>query len=101
MFAANSQSSMDNKAVPDPYSFWRMLPRMNTIQVSYTTVTYDTANTLTLDFYAPLTTGKKSCVIVVNGGSWAASNMQYFVSFNSLQSILNKVLIFVFIDMLS
>ncbi|MEJ7589424.1 MAG: hypothetical protein WKI04_17865 [Ferruginibacter sp.] len=49
---------MTTEASSSAYSFWRMLSRVNTKQVGYTTLTYDSTNALTLDFYPAMAAGK-------------------------------------------
>ncbi len=66
-----------------PYSLWGMLFHTNTIQAGYKTITYDSANALTLDFYAPLTKDRKPCIIVVHGGSWAGGDSRQLPELNS------------------
>jgi acetyl esterase/lipase len=56
---------------------------INSKQISYKTFTYDAANGLTLDFYPAPTQGKKPCVIVVHGGSWAGGDSRQLPELNS------------------
>ncbi len=60
-----------------------MITGINSKQISYKTFTYDAANGLTLDFYPAPTQGKKPCVIVVHGGSWAGGDSRQLPELNS------------------
>jgi acetyl esterase/lipase len=66
-----------------PFSFKQMITGLYAKEVSYKTVTYDPINQLTLDFYPASTTGKKPCIIVVHGGSWAGGDSQQLPDLNS------------------
>ncbi len=83
MFTGNSHPPVTTEASSSAYSFWRMLSRVNTKQVGYTTLTYDSTNALTLDFYPAMAAGKKPCVIVVHGGSWAGGDSRQLPELNS------------------
>lgn len=67
-----------------PFCLSKIITGVGAKQLSYQTLTYDTANSLTLDFYSSLTAGKKPCVIVVHGGSWAGGDSQQLPELNSV-----------------
>jgi acetyl esterase/lipase len=66
-----------------PFSFGKMF--ISTKDVGYKTLTYinyaDTA--LTLNYYTSQVAGKKPCVIVVHGGSWAKGDKAQLPELNS------------------
>ncbi len=66
-----------------PFSFTKLITGINAKQVPYKTYTYDAAKALTLDFYPATTSGKRPCVIVVHGGSWAGGDSQQLPELNS------------------
>ncbi|MBA4140981.1 MAG: alpha/beta hydrolase fold domain-containing protein [Segetibacter sp.] len=70
-------------AASSPFSFRRMITGMNSKQIAYKNFTYDAANGLTLDFYPATTVGKKPCVIIVHGGSWAGGDSRQLPELNS------------------
>ena len=76
----NPGSKNEDKA---PFSFFRMFS--GTEALKYQTITYvkyaDTA--MALDFYPAQVQGKKPCVIVVHGGSWAGGDSQQVPELNS------------------
>ncbi len=76
-------NSTKNKAISSPYNPVRMITGINAKRVPYKTLTYDSINKLTLDFYGSLSKGKKPCVIVVHGGSWAGGDSQQLPELNS------------------
>jgi acetyl esterase/lipase len=67
-----------------PFQPWRMIVGINAKQLRYKTLTYDTANALTLDFYSSEIKGNKPCVIVVHGGSWAGGDSRQLPELNSV-----------------
>lgn len=79
----NNRTSPDRIIESSPFSFWRMITGMKAKQIAYETVTYDTANALTLDFYRASTAGSKPCVMIVHGGSWAGGNSRQLPELNS------------------
>jgi acetyl esterase/lipase len=66
-----------------PFSFSRMVTGINAQQVVYKTLTYDAPKALTLDFYPASAVGKKPCVLVVHGGSWAGGDSRQLPELNS------------------
>ena len=66
-----------------PFSFFKLFA--GTVKVPYHTLTYvkyaDTS--LSLDFYPTQVIGKRPCVIVVHGGSWAGGDSQQLPELNS------------------
>ncbi|MCW3109725.1 MAG: alpha/beta hydrolase [Segetibacter sp.] len=82
-FTNNMSSSSHTEIVPSPFNFWQMITGMNAKQIAYKTLTYDTANALTLDFYPASTGGNKPCIIVVHGGSWAGGDSRQLPELNS------------------
>jgi acetyl esterase/lipase len=76
----DKDSKNDEKA---PFSFFRMFAGAEALK--HQTITYvkyaDTA--MALDFYPAQATGKKPCVIVVHGGSWAGGDSQQVPELNS------------------
>lgn len=66
-----------------PFEFWKMITGINAKKIPYKTLTYDTPNALTLDFYTGENKGNKSCVIVVHGGSWAGGDSKQLPELNS------------------
>ena len=66
-----------------PFSFSKLFRKAKNIP--YHTLTYakypDTS--MTLDFYPSVIAGKKPCVIVVHGGSWAGGDSQQLPELNS------------------
>jgi acetyl esterase/lipase len=82
MFAKSAGSSLDN-GKSSPYKPWRMITGISADKVPYTTLTYDVANALTLDFYASKPTGARPCVVVVHGGSWAGGDSKQLPELNS------------------
>jgi acetyl esterase/lipase len=66
-----------------PFTLAKMITGVGAKKVAYKTLTYDTANALTLDFYPASTTIKKPCIIVVHGGSWAGGDSQQLPELNS------------------
>ena len=74
-----------NTTAPDnaPFSFSNLFS--GTRAVAYRTLTYvkyaDTS--MKLDYYASQVIGKKPCVIVVHGGSWAGGDSQQLPELNS------------------
>lgn len=81
VFMPIDKASINDKKAP--FSFFRMFA--GTEALKYQTVTYvkyaDTA--MALDFYAAQAQGKKPCVIVVHGGSWAGGDSQQVPELNS------------------
>lgn len=83
MFIVKSYRPIDIAASSSPYRFWRMFSGINTAQAGYKTLTYDSVNALTLDFYPAIVKGRKPCVIVVHGGSWAGGDSRQLPELNS------------------
>ena len=66
-----------------PLSLTKLITGINVKQLPYKTYTYDPSKALTLDFYPATTIGKRPCVIVVHGGSWAGGDSQQLPELNS------------------
>ncbi len=66
-----------------PFHFMQMFTGINAKQISCRTFTYNKKNELTLDFYPSVIKGKKPCVIVVHGGSWAGGDSKQLPELNS------------------
>ncbi|MBA2762934.1 MAG: alpha/beta hydrolase, partial [Segetibacter sp.] len=82
LFSNEINTSPAKLATSSPFSFRRVITGINSKQISYKTFTYDAANGLTLDFYPAPTQGKKPCVIVVHGGSWAGGDSRQLPGLN-------------------
>lgn len=67
-----------------PFRLSQLITGAGIKPVTYQTFTYDTANALTLDWYPSTQTGKKPCVIVIHGGSWAGGDSQQLPELNSV-----------------
>lgn len=83
VFTSNTTSTQNAAATSYPFSLSRMITGINAKRVAYKTLTYDVANSLTLDFYPASQKGEKPCVIVVHGGSWAGGDSQQLPELNS------------------
>lgn len=66
-----------------PFHPLRMISGIGSAKISYETRLYDRSNNLHLDFYPSTTKGKRPCVIVIHGGSWAAGDSQQLPELNS------------------
>jgi acetyl esterase/lipase len=61
----------------------QMLTGINAKKVSYSVMPYDKVNGLTLDFFPGAMGGKRPCIVVVHGGSWAAGDSRQLPELNS------------------
>src|SRR5215204_302503 len=61
----------------------RMITGITADRVPYTSLIYDEANGLTLHFYASKKAGKRPCVVVIHGGSWAGGHNLQLPELNS------------------
>ena len=70
----------------EPFHFLQMIEGMNAKQVTYSTKQYAVSSgmKLTLDYYLSQSSGKKPCVIVVHGGSWAGGDSRQLPELNSV-----------------
>jgi acetyl esterase/lipase len=70
-----------------PYSFLKMFKKP--LSVPYKKITYIkyTDTSLSLDFYPSQIAGKKPCIIVVHGGSWAGGDSRQLPELNSYLAI--------------
>lgn len=78
--------SVDEKDLKStPFSFSQMITGIGSKQVTYQTFVYKSFDNLdlTLDFYPSQLKGKKPCVIVIHGGSWASGDSQQLPELNS------------------
>lgn len=66
-----------------PFNPLRIFTGIQARKVSFTKYVYDSTHKLTLDFYAAEKKGKRPCVIVIHGGSWAGGNSQQLPELNS------------------
>ncbi|MDB5207571.1 MAG: alpha/beta hydrolase [Flavisolibacter sp.] len=74
------------KAAPSaeaPFNLLKMLTGINAKKVNYKTITYDPIHQLSLDFYHGVLPGKKPCVVVIHGGSWAGGDSRQLPELNS------------------
>lgn len=74
----------DADSTTAPFSFFKLFA--GTVKVPYHTLTYvNYADTgMTLDFYPSQAVGKRPCVIVIHGGSWAGGDSKQLPELNSL-----------------
>jgi len=56
---------------------------IGTRKIAYNTFIYDAAHGLTLDFYPSEVQGRRPCIIVIHGGSWAGGDSQQLPELNS------------------
>jgi len=61
----------------------QMITGINAKKVPYSVMTYDKAHELVLDFYPAAGSGKRPCIVVVHGGSWAAGDSRQLPELNS------------------
>jgi len=66
-----------------PFNPFQMITGIGAKKVPYTTLTYDSAKSLTLDFYGSQVEGKRPCIVVIHGGSWAAGDSKQLPELNS------------------
>jgi acetyl esterase/lipase len=66
-----------------PFSIKQIITGINAKQVTYKTLTYDTAKALTLGFYPSVVSGQRPCIVVVHGGSWAGGDSRQLPELNS------------------
>lgn len=81
-FSALFNLSLPEKAT-SPFNIFQIITGINAKKVDYKTVKYDEQKNLTLDFYPSVIAGKKPCVIVIHGGSWAGGNSRQLPELNS------------------
>ena len=67
-----------------PFRPAQMITGSGIKSIAYQTFTYDTAKSLTLDWYPSAQTGNKPCVIVIHGGSWAGGDSKQLPELNSV-----------------
>lgn len=77
MHAANSNSSSS------PFHIAQLITGIDAKQILYQTFTYDAKHSLTLDWYSSAQAGKRPCVVVVHGGSWAGGDSRQLPEINS------------------
>lgn len=78
VFSVNQTSSVA------PFRLLQMITGAGAKSIAYQTFTYDSAKSLTLDWYPSIQTGKKSCVIVIHGGSWSGGDSKQLPELNSV-----------------
>lgn len=66
-----------------PFQISRVITGLFTRRIAYCTLTYHPGRRLTLDFYPAAVSGKRPCVLVIHGGSWAAGNSRQLPELNS------------------
>jgi acetyl esterase/lipase len=65
------------------FSFTKMFTGINAKQATFKTLTYDIPKALTLDFYSSAIKGRRPCIVVIHGGSWAGGDSQQLPELNS------------------
>ena len=78
-----SNDSLAADSIAPPFRLLQMVSGIGAKQLPYQTLLYDAKHSLTLDWYSPLQTGKRPCVIVVHGGSWAGGDSRQLSELNS------------------
>jgi acetyl esterase/lipase len=73
-------NSQINTAVFRPL---QMITGIGAKKVAYKAFVYDAINDLSLDFYPSVIGGKRPCVVVIHGGSWAAGDSRQLPELNS------------------
>lgn len=81
-FSAVFKPPTTNKTTA-PFDLLKIITGINAKKVVYKTLTYDSVHRLTLDFYPSDIPGKKPCIIVIHGGSWAGGDSQQLPELNS------------------
>lgn len=81
-FAATFPTSK-NTGLQNPFHPLQIFTGMFAGQNAYQTFVYDTTHQLTLDFYPAKAKGKRPCILVVHGGSWAGGNSRQLPELNS------------------
>ncbi|HEY1023170.1 MAG TPA: alpha/beta hydrolase [Flavisolibacter sp.] len=61
---------------------WRFVTDMTTRKVKPEHFIYDETHHLSLDFYASQTKGKRPCIVVIHGGSWAGGDRKQLPELN-------------------
>lgn len=75
----------DSSTASAPFSPLRMITGIGAKGVAIKTFTYDATNNLSLDFYPSVAVGRRPCVVVIHGGSWAGGDSrQLFELSNAL-----------------
>ena len=74
--------AVNNESERVPFSLTNMITGIGVKQVESTVYFYD--NRLSLDFYNTSVSGKKPCVIVVHGGSWAGGDSKQLPELNTV-----------------
>jgi acetyl esterase/lipase len=81
-FGAGS-TVVTNKSIKEPFRFFKMLAGIGGKLLPYKVLPYNPPYNLSLDYYASQIPGKKPCVVVVHGGSWASGNSQELPDLNT------------------
>ncbi len=80
----NSAFKINNtKNLTAPFRLINIVTGINAKKLPYKTFEYDEIHGLTLDLYQSKAIGKKPCVIVIHGGSWAGGDSQQLPGLNS------------------
>ena len=66
-----------------PFHPVKMITGIGAKEVSFKTLIYDSANSLTLDFYPSAIGGNRPCVVVIHGGSWAGGDSRQLFELSS------------------
>ena len=68
-----------------PYSFWKMIVPGSADPVPYRTMRYNDSTHFpyTLDYYPSQVGGRRPCVVVIHGGSWAVGDSRQLPELNS------------------
>lgn len=66
-----------------PFNMQKIFRGITAKKIAFVTLTYDSTHQLTLDFYPAPGKGKRPCVLVIHGGSWAGGNSRQLPELNS------------------
>lgn len=83
--AFGSTEFLNNTSQDKPFSFTKMISGVLDKNVVFQTVTYSVKDGagLTLDYYPSQKKGRRPCIVVVHGGSWAAGDSRQLPELNS------------------
>lgn len=84
LFADNTYRPASVKVISSPFSIIKTITGLFAKEAAYKTITYDTSHQLTLDFYPAAGEGRRPCVIIVHGGSWAGGDSRQLPDLNSV-----------------
>lgn len=66
-----------------PFRLFQIIGGIGARKIAYQTFLYDSINQLSLNFYPSVMQGKRPCVVVIHGGSWAAGDNLQLPELNS------------------